>query len=374
MSDSPTTTALAVDLGERSYNVVIGAGLIARATDYLAEVAPARRVIIVTDENVASHWLETLEAVLAAANYQIFTRILAPGEQTKSMNQIESLINWMLESGVDRQTTIIALGGGVIGDLAGFAAAITLRGLPFVQIPTTLLAQVDSSVGGKTAVDTRHGKNLIGAFYQPNLVLADTDTLSTLPARQVTAGYAEVVKYGLINDLGFFEWCEAKGHGVLDGDAAAARHAIEISCRAKAAIVAEDEREKDKRRLLNLGHTFGHAFETELGFDNLLLHGEAVALGTLCAFELSHRLELCSGQDAERVRYHFTEVGLPTSLNGIAKPHWTADAILAHMKMDKKTEDGNLTFILARGIGQAYIERNVPIDTLRALLSDILLS
>ena len=372
MDNGPATTLVTVDLGERSYNIVIGAGLIARASDFLAEVAPARRVIIVTDENVASHWLETLETALTVANYQILTRILTPGEQTKSLAQIDALTDWILESGVDRKTTIIALGGGVIGDLAGFAAAITLRGLPFVQIPTTLLAQVDSSVGGKTAVDTRHGKNLIGAFYQPRLVLADTDTLSTLPARQVAAGYAEVVKYGLINDLVFFEWCEANGHAILDGDAAAARYAVEMSCRAKAAIVAQDEHEKGTRALLNLGHTFGHAFEAEAGFDDLLLHGEGVAFGTVCAFDLSHRLELCSGQEAERVRSHFTEVGLPTNIKGIANRHWTPDVILAHMGKDKKTDDGNLTFILVRGIGQAYIDRDVPIDTLRALLSDIL--
>ena len=372
MSNGPATTKVTVDLGERSYDIVIGAGLIARAGDYLTQVTPARRVIIVTDENVALHWLETLEMALSEAKYQILTRILKPGEQTKSLDQIDVLTDWILESGVDRKTTIIALGGGVIGDIAGFAAAITLRGLPFIQIPTTLLAQVDSSIGGKTAVDTRHGKNLIGAFYQPLLVLADIDTLSTLPARQVAAGYSEIVKYGLINDLSFFEWCEAKGHAVLNGDEAAARTAIEMSCRAKAAIVAADEYERDKRALLNLGHTFGHAFEVEAGFHDLLLHGEAVALGTLCAFELSHRLGLCPGQDAERVRSHFTEVGLPTNLDRIAEPHWTPDIILAHMGKDKKTEGDNLTFILARGIGQAYIDQNVSNDTLRVLLSDIL--
>ena len=372
MNDAPATNSVTVDLGERGYNIVIGAGLIARAGDYLDDVAPTRRVVIVTDENVASHWLETLETSLTRAKYQILTRILTPGEQTKSFDQIDALTDWMLESGVDRKTTIIALGGGVIGDLAGFAAAITLRGLPFVQIPTTLLAQVDSSVGGKTAVDTRHGKNLIGAFYQPRLVLADTDTLNTLPARQVAAGYAEVVKYGLINDLGFFEWCEANGRAILNRDPVATRHAVEMSCRAKATIVAEDEKENDKRALLNLGHTFGHAFEAEAGFDDFLLHGEGVAFGILCAFELSCRLELCSGQETERVRSHFFEVGLPTSLNGIAKYHWTPDVILDHMSKDKKTEGGNLTFILARGIGQAYIDRNVPIDTLRELLWDIL--
>ena len=372
MIDGPASTEVTVDLGERSYNIVIGAGLIAHADDYLAAVAPSRRVIIVTDENVAVLWLEKLKTVLSRANYHILTRVLTPGEQTKSLDQIAALTDWILESGVDRKTTVIALGGGVIGDLAGFAAAITLRGLPFVQIPTTLLAQVDSSVGGKTAVDTRHGKNLIGAFYQPHLVLADTDTLSTLPARQVAAGYAEVIKYGLINDLGFFEWCEAHGRMVLEGDPVATRHAVEMSCRAKADIVAQDEKESDRRALLNLGHTFGHAFEAEAGFHDLLLHGESIAFGILCAFELSRRLELCSSQDAERVRSHFSKVGLPTNLNGIAERHWTPDMILAHMRKDKKNEDGNLTFILVHGIGQAYVNRNVPIDTLRELLWDML--
>ena len=372
MIDGPASTEVTVDLGERSYNIVIGAGLIAHADDYLAAVAPSRRVIIVTDENVAVLWLEKLKTVLSRANYHILTRVLTPGEQTKSLDQIAALTDWILESGVDRKTTVIALGGGVIGDLAGFAAAITLRGLPFVQIPTTLLAQVDSSVGGKTAVDTRHGKNLIGAFYQPHLVLADTDTLSTLPARQVAAGYAEVIKYGLINDLGFFEWCEAHGRMVLEGDPVAIRHAVEMSCRAKADIVAQDEKESDRRALLNLGHTFGHAFEAEAGFHDLLLHGESIAFGILCAFELSRRLELCSSQDAERVRSHFSKVGLPTNLNGIAERHWTPDMILAHMRKDKKNEDGNLTFILVHGIGQAYVNRNVPIDTLRELLWDML--
>lgn len=372
MIDGPASTEVTVDLGERSYNIVIGAGLIAHADDYLAAVAPSRRVIIVTDENVAVLWLEKLKTVLSRANYHVLTRVLTPGEQTKSLDQIAALTDWILESGVDRKTTVIALGGGVIGDLAGFAAAITLRGLPFVQIPTTLLAQVDSSVGGKTAVDTRHGKNLIGAFYQPHLVLADTDTLSTLPARQVAAGYAEVIKYGLINDLGFFEWCEAHGRMVLEGDPVATRHAVEMSCRAKADIVAQDEKESDRRALLNLGHTFGHAFEAEAGFHDLLLHGESIAFGTLCAFELSRRLELCSSQDAERVRSHFSKVGLPTNLNGIAERHWTPDIILAHMRKDKKNEDGNLTFILVHGIGQAYVNRNVPIDTLRELLWDML--
>ena len=372
MIDGPASTEVTVDLGERSYNIVIGAGLIAHAADYLAAVAPSRRVIIVTDENVAVLWLEKLKTVLSRANYHILTRVLTPGEQTKSLDQIAALTDWILESGVDRKTTVIALGGGVIGDLAGFAAAITLRGLPFVQIPTTLLAQVDSSVGGKTAVDTRHGKNLIGAFYQPHLVLADTDTLSTLPARQAAAGYAEVIKYGLINDLDFFEWCEAYGRMVLDGDPVAIRHAVEMSCRAKADIVAQDEKESDRRALLNLGHTFGHAFEAEAGFHDLLLHGESIAFGILCAFELSRRLELCSSQDAERVRSHFSKVGLPTNLNGIAERHWTPDMILAHMRKDKKNEDGNLTFILVHGIGQAYVNRNVPIDTLRELLWDML--
>jgi len=372
MTSGTLTTRLNVDLGTRAYNIEIGTGLIAAAGAKVRDLLPTPRVFVITDTNVADHWLEKLTTSLDDNAIRFAVKVLAPGEQTKSMAQVEELTHWLLDQGVDRKSTLIALGGGVIGDLTGFVAAITLRGIPFIQIPTTLLAQVDSSVGGKTGIDTRHGKNLVGAFHQPLLVLADTGALDTLHRRQLLAGYAEVVKYGLINDPEFFEWCEVNGQAVIDGDPASRRRAVEVSCRAKAAIVANDERETGDRALLNLGHTFGHAIEAEAGFGDQLLHGEAVAIGSLCAFELSRRLELCTGQDVERVRAHMTAVGLPTGLDGIAGPGWTADVIHGHMARDKKTEDGRMTFILARGIGKSFISRDVAMDTLNDLLSDIL--
>ena len=372
MSGETEATTVRVDLDDRSYDIVIGPDLISNAGALLSPVLETSRVIVITEDNVAPHWLAPLEESLRTEGITADTKVLPAGEQTKSMDQVTALTDWMLDIGVDRKTAVIALGGGVIGDLTGFCAAITLRGLAFIQIPTTLLAQVDSSVGGKTAVDCRHGKNLIGAFHQPRLVLADTNTLKTLPARQVRAGYAEVVKYGLINDLDFFEWCEAHGAAVLAGDPAAVRRAVEISCRAKAAIVAEDELEAGNRALLNLGHTFGHAFEAEAGLDDTLLHGEGVAFGTLCAFDLSQRMGLCAGQEVARVKAHFTDMGLPTTLDNVAGPTWTPEVIIGHMGKDKKTEAGKLTFILARGIGQSFICRDVAEDMLHAQLSDIL--
>ncbi len=372
MNSAPPKTVVKLELGLRSYEILIGSGILKTAGAYIKRVAPTPRAIIITDENVAACWLKTLQHSLISENFEIQTQILPPGEQTKSMDQIKNLTDWMLDNGADRKTTIIALGGGVIGDLAGFAAAITLRGMPFVQIPTTLLAQVDSSVGGKTAIDTRHGKNMIGAFHQPSVVLADTDTLSTLPKRQLIAGYAEVVKYGLINDLSFFEWCELHGREVLARDPKKIRHAIEVSCHAKAAIVTQDEFESNERALLNLGHTFGHAFEAELGFSDTLLHGEAVAIGILSAFELSSKMGFCSGQEVERVRRHFTDMDLPTSLEFIPNRKWEAHNLLAHMTKDKKWEHGNQTFILARGIGKSFLHRNVNTETLHLFLSDML--
>jgi 3-dehydroquinate synthase len=262
----------------------------------------------------------------------------------------------------------VALGGGVVGDLVGLAASLVLRGIDYVQIPTTLLAQVDSSVGGKTAIDTPHGKNLVGAFYQPRLVLADTGVLDTLDRRQMLAGYAEVVKYGLIGDVAFFEWLEANGARLIAGDAEARRHAIVTSCRAKAAIVAADEREASMRALLNFGHTFGHALETETGFGAALLHGEAVAIGMVLAFELSAARRLCPPEDVERVRRHFAKVGLPTSLRDVVRPRWSARNLVDHMHQDKKVRDGRLTFVLTRGIGDAFIERGVDAREVRRLL------
>jgi 3-dehydroquinate synthase len=260
----------------------------------------------------------------------------------------------------------------VIGDLTGFAAAVTLRGLAFVQIPTTLLAQVDSSVGGKTGINTRHGKNLVGAFHQPCLVLADIGTLDTLPDREVRAGYAEVAKYGLINDPAFFSWLEDNGAALCDGDTTARIRAVAACCKAKAAIVGADEREAGQRALLNLGHTFAHAFETECGYSDKLLHGEAVAVGMMMAFDLSTRLGLCPGRDTERVGAHLAATGLPFTLEGIAAPSWSADRLLDHMGQDKKVRAGQLTFILAEGIGKSFISHDVKPDAVRALLEDAL--
>jgi len=273
-----------------------------------------------------------------------------------------------LEKKIERSTTLIALGGGVIGDLVGYTAASVLRGLPFIQVPTTLLSQVDSSVGGKTGINTHHGKNLVGAFYQPKLVLADTATLNTLDRRQLLAGYAEVVKYGLIDDLEFFEWLELHAQALIDGDMDKRRHAVLTSCAAKARVVAEDEREGGRRALLNLGHTFGHALEAETGYGDALLHGEAVSIGTVMAFELSQNMDLCPGQDTGRVAAHFDAVGLMADLSHLDTQGWTAEALLDHMSRDKKVEGGKLTFILTHGIGQAFISREVNVDALRALL------
>jgi len=294
------------------------------------------------------------------------------GERSKEFDIFSQLMNGLLDQRPDRKTTLVALGGGVVGDLVGFAASVLLRGVDFIQLPTTLLAQVDSSVGGKTGINTRHGKNLVGAFYQPRLVLADTDVLDTLPRRELLAGYAEVVKYGLIDDPAFFDWCEQNAADLLNGNAAKRIHAIEQSCRAKARIVAADERETtDLRALLNLGHTFGHALEAETGFGPDLLHGEAVGTGMALAFDLSARLGLCPAQDAERVRAHLGAVGLPVRLRSIGgdnRRQWNAGKLIEHMRGDKKAQAGKLTFILARGIGKAFVTRDVDEAVLRGLL------
>ncbi len=361
-----------VELDERSYDIVIDEGLIAHAGARIGPLLSSSRVLTVTDENVAEHWLEPYRQSLASKGISSEELILPPGEQTKSLGYLERVTEWMLNTGVDRKTVLVAMGGGVIGDLAGLAAAITLRGIPFVQIPTTLLAQVDSSVGGKTAINMPQGKNLVGAFHQPRLVLADTGLLDSLPKREFLAGYAEVVKYGLINDPTFFEWCESNGEALAVSDPTGRAYAVESSCRAKAAIVGEDERETGKRALLNLGHTFAHAYEAEVGFSDKLLHGEAVAIGMISAFELSHRLGLCPGQDVERIRKHFTRAGLPTDISTIRDGSWSAEKLIKHMGRDKKTEAGRLTFVLARGIGKAFISREVDTDMIKNYLNDCL--
>jgi len=360
---------ISVDLGTRSYPILIGENLIGDAGYYINKNLPNSRVIVVTDATVATIWLTPLTDSLKAAEIPFHTIVLPAGEKTKCFQQLEYLTEEILDVGIERSTTLVALGGGVIGDLAGFAAAIVLRGINFVQIPTTLLAQVDSSVGGKTGINTRHGKNLAGAFHQPRLVLADIGTLKTLSQRQLLAGYAEVVKYGLIDDLNFFSWCEKNARALIDGDSTARIHAVRTSCLAKARIVSADERESGQRALLNLGHTFGHALEAECGYGDLLLHGEAVAIGITLAFEMSHYLGLCDQGEAGQVRAHLEAVGLKTTLDGLADPSWTVEKLLDHMQKDKKVQAGTITFILARGIGKSFISRDVKIDEVEAVLA-----
>ncbi len=368
MIDRPRVDRLDVDLGQRSYEILIGRGLIAEAGKLMLPVLKQKRVVAVTDANVAPHHLEALERSVRAAGIAIDSIVLEAGEQTKSFAGLENLLTRLLELGIERRTTLVALGGGVIGDLTGFAASVALRGIDFVQIPTTLLAQVDSSVGGKTGIDTPQGKNLVGAFHQPRLVLADTATLDTLPRRQMLAGYAEVAKYGLINDPQFFTWLESNGVDVIERADGPLRHAVLESCRNKARVVAADEREQDARALLNLGHTFGHALEAECGYSDELLHGEAVAIGMVMAFDLSTQLGLCSLEDAARVQRHLASVGLPTSPNWIDGRDWQAERLIRHMGRDKKVKDGRIAFVLAKGIGQAFFPAHAELNEIAALL------
>ncbi|MDJ0947940.1 MAG: 3-dehydroquinate synthase [Alphaproteobacteria bacterium] len=357
-----------IELGPRSYEIVIGDGLLARAGEFAAPVLRQPRAFVVSDARVAELYLEDTVESLTGAGVTCDSCVVPGGEASKSFQQLETLVDRMLAQQVERDTTVIALGGGVVGDLAGFAASIVLRGLDMVQIPTTLLAQVDSSVGGKTGINTGHGKNLVGSFHQPKLVLADIRVLDTLPRRELLAGYAEVVKYGLIGDAAFFSWLEANGQALLGGDGALRQRAIEICCRAKAAIVAADEREGGQRALLNLGHTFGHALEAEVGYEGGVLHGEAIAVGMVLAFALSARLGLAPAEEAARVEAHLSAVGLPTRIADLAHTFRT-DALLSRMGQDKKVRDGRLTFVLARGIGSAFLSAEVPEDALRQLLA-----
>ena len=366
----PKLAAMTVALGERSYEILVGRGLLAEAGRLARPLLAEPRVIIVTDENVAPHYLGTVEKSFDAAGVAHGSIVVEAGEQTKDFDHFRDLAERLLDARAERSTTLVALGGGVIGDLTGFAAAVTLRGMAFVQAPTTLLAQVDSSVGGKTGINTPQGKNLVGAFHQPRLVLADTDTLDTLTGRELRAGYAEVVKYGLLGDAAFFAWLEKNGRRVLEGDADARSHAVLASCRAKAALVAADEREQGQRALLNLGHTFGHALEALAGFGDAVHHGEAVAIGMVMACDLSVRLGLCPPKDRDRVRRHLQASGLPVNLEGVAGPAWSADAILDKMGQDKKVRRGSLTLILVKGIGKAFITRDVGVDDIRAVLDD----
>jgi 3-dehydroquinate synthase len=358
-----------VELGSRSYDILIGRNLISTAAQHLSPLLGRRHVVIVTDANVAKLHLEALEQALKRSDIGVDSIILPAGEGTKSFQELERLCSLLLDMKVERSSTLVALGGGVIGDLTGFAASIILRGINFIQVPTTLLAQVDSSVGGKTGINTPHGKNLVGAFYQPRLVLADTGTLDTLSRRELLAGYAEVAKYGLIDEPDFFSWLETNGIDVVEGDESARRYAIGVSCRAKARIVGADERESGARALLNLGHTFGHALEAECGFSDEMLHGEGVAIGMVMAFDLSATLGLCPPEDAARVQRHLASVGLPTSPLSVQGRIWTAERLIEHMGRDKKVKDGRIGFVLARGIGQTFHPAHVDLSNVTAILN-----
>ena len=367
---SDDTALVRVPLGTRAYDIHVGPGLLARAAALMAPVLSQKRAFIVTDSNVEPLYLNAVSENLAAAGVRVDHASVRAGEASKNFKHLEQLLDAMLAAKCERGTMIVALGGGVIGDLAGFAASVLLRGVDFIQIPTTLLSQVDSSVGGKTGINTGAGKNLVGSFHQPRLVIADTDVLATLPRRELLAGYAEVAKYGLLGDAAFWAWLENNGPAALGGDPAALRQAIVTSCDAKARIVAADEKEGGIRALLNLGHTFGHALEAEMGYGEALLHGEAVAIGMVLAFELSARLGHCTPAEAARVRAHLAAVGLPTSPpRTSANGPITAARLMAHMAQDKKMKDGAVTFVLARRIGEAFLSREVPADALEATLS-----
>jgi shikimate kinase / 3-dehydroquinate synthase len=367
---STPSETVRVELGARGYDILIGDGLLRDLGGHLRRLAPGAACAIVSDENVAHHYLAAAEESLRTADVRTQAVVVSAGETSKSYSVFEKVCEDVLAARLERGDFIVALGGGVIGDLAGFAAACIRRGMRFIQVPTSLLAQVDSSVGGKTAIDSPHGKNLIGAFHQPALVLADTDTLKTLPIREFRAGYAEIAKYGLINDAQFFAWLE-ESHGEIFAGGAARTIAIAKSCASKAAIVAADETEKGERALLNLGHTFGHALERLVNYDSTrLVHGEGVSIGVACAFRFSARQGLCSNGDVERVEAHFRAVGLPVHIRDI--PGWDADpgAILDAIHQDKKVERGGLTFILAHGIGQSFVAKNVDPRIVLAHLQD----
>ncbi len=365
-------SVLRASLGERSYDITIDAGLLDRAGTLLAPLLAQRRVVVVTDENLArTAHPARLVAALERADIASRTIVLPAGESTKSWGHLERLVDDLLAHGVERRSALVALGGGVIGDLVGFAAAVTLRGLEFIQIPTTLLAQVDSSVGGKTGINTAHGKNLVGAFHQPRAVLIDTAVLDDLPLRELRAGYAEVVKYGFIRDAdGLFDWLELHGAALLAGDPAARAEAIRRSLEVKAAIVAADERETTgERALLNFGHTFAHAYEALAGYDGGLLHGEAVAVGMADAFALSARLGYCPSADLDRALGHLTRLGLPTRIADVSNRPFAPDGLLAAMGRDKKVENARLRFVLAHRIGAAFISADVPETAVRAVLA-----
>lgn len=366
----PPMSVTRVELAGRAYEVRVGGGLLAAVAGQCGSLLRKRVVPIITDSNVASHWRDVVAQSLEAAEHEPHFLVLDPGEGAKTFAVLEQVMDWLLAEEVERGDHILALGGGVIGDLTGFAAAILKRGCGFVQLPTTLLAQVDSSVGGKTAINTGAGKNLVGAFHQPALVLADLDVLATLPRRELGAGYAEVIKYGILGDPAFFTWCEGNGGKVMAGDRAAQEYAVDQSVAAKARIVAEDERETTgARALLNLGHTFGHALEAETGFSSRLLHGEGVALGMVLAARYSARLGNITSADAARVAAAIASVGLPTEIAALGLS-CTGEALAAHMLHDKKMDAGALPFVLLHGIGKAYLDKAVALSDVAAFLGD----
>lgn len=361
-----------VALGARSYDIKIGTDLIGTAAQYIAPLLKRPRVAIVTDDRVGAIHLDRLEQGLQAAGIATSALILPAGESTKSWPEFSRTVEWLLAEKIERRDIVIALGGGVIGDLVGFAAAVLRRGVRFVQIPTSLLAQVDSSVGGKTGINAPQGKNLIGAFHQPSLVLADIDVLATLPPRDFLAGYGEVVKYGLLGDAQLFDWLEKNAPLMVSGDSAARSYAVKRSCEMKADIVARDETEQGDRALLNLGHTFCHALESATGYSDRLLHGEGVAIGCALAFELSARLGLCAQEDPSRLRAHLRNMGTKVDLADIPGDLPDAEALFELMGQDKKVVDGKIRFIMARGIGEAFVTSDVPRDIVLTLLRDAL--
>lgn len=367
------TQIVTIDLGHHDYDIYIGNGTLFRVHDFIPESIEDRSTFIVTDENVEQYAGKIADLLKSEGAASCEVLVLPAGEATKSFGFFQHACEWMLEHKISRDSIVLAVGGGVIGDLTGYVAASVMRGVSYIQIPTTLLAQVDSSVGGKTGINTVHGKNLVGAFYQPDAVIADIDTLKTLPKRELLAGYAEVVKYGLIDDENFFEWLEDNGQSVCNLDSGAVSYAIEESAKAKAALVIADEKEHGRRALLNLGHTFGHVLEAAAGYDGRLLHGEAVAMGIVMAFDLSSRIGLCTREEYERVEQHFISVGLPTRASFITPQIDTDAATLTQMMYsDKKVKRGKINFILVKRIGEAFITSDVPMNIVQEVVADSL--
>jgi len=366
------TDIVHVPLGDRAYDVCIGQNLISEAGRHIAPFLHRSKVAVITDQNVADLHLETLGAGLSGENIEMSCLTLPAGESTKCWEQLSRTVDWLLSQKIERNDVVIACGGGVIGDLAGFAAAILRRGVRFIQIPTSLLAQVDSSVGGKTGINSAHGKNLIGAFHQPNLVLADIGVLGTLTARDFLSGYGEVIKYGMLGDAEFFQWLEQNGPALAAGDSELRTYAVRRSVEMKADIVVRDETEQGDRALLNLGHTFCHALEAATGYSNRLLHGEGVAVGCALAFETSAKLGLCSQEEPGRIRAHLKSMGMKTDLSDIPGDLPDSDKLLALMGQDKKVLDGKLRFVLAGGIGDAFVATDVDLSVVRSVLEDAL--